>query len=96
MSAKHTILVEFDGDQPGYCKGMKVLGGEVVAVQFSDALAENERLIEQRDELLASLIEMRDLFDLMCGLGFNPADGHEGSPKANADAAIAKATEEQA
>lgn len=49
------------------------------------------RLIAAAPDLLAALIEMRNLFDMMCGLGLNPAEGREGSLKANADAAIAKA-----
>ena len=80
--------------------------GSAVAIAYGDALAytclprdeqeANARLIAAAPDLLAALVEMRDLFDLMCGLGFSPADGHEGSPKANADAAIAKATGAQA
>ena len=74
-------------------------GGVLCAVRLRDGFADiqvseaDARLIASAPDLLASLIEMRDLFDLMCGLGFNPAEGREGSPKANADAAIAKATE---
>ena len=56
----------------------------------------NARLIAAAPDLLASLIEMRDLFDTLCSIGFNPCEGREGSPKANADAAIAKATGKQA
>lgn len=77
-------------------------GGVLCAVRRSDGFAdievkpEDARLIAAAPDLLASLIEMRDLFDLMCGLSFNPAEGREGSPKANADAAIAKALGEAA
>ncbi|WP_130617958.1 hypothetical protein [Dyella amyloliquefaciens] len=69
------------------------LGGVMHGADEIDIrLHPDARLIAAAPDLLASLIEMRDLFDLMCGLGFNPAEGREGSPKANADAAIAKAT----
>lgn len=64
-------------------------------ISHAESLA-NARLISAAPDLLAALVEMRYLFDLMCGLGFNPAEGRYGSPKANADAAIAKATGEHA
>lgn len=44
--SKITIVLEYkDGwPEPVFHAGMSVLGGEVVAVQFSDALRENELL----------------------------------------------------
>lgn len=68
-------------------------GGFIIADIHGADQADNARLISAAPELLASLIEMRDLFDTMCGLGFSPAESRDGSPKANADAAIAKATQ---
>ena len=81
-----------------YAMGSHEKPGLLVATLDSsgDEMRANARLIAAAPDLLAALIEMRDLFDLMCGLGFNPAEGRVGSPKAIADAAIAKATGEQA
>ena len=45
---KLTVVIEYKEGQPepGFSAGMQVLGGEVVAVQFNDALLENELLHE--------------------------------------------------
>jgi hypothetical protein len=51
----HTILVEFPDDGPSYHKGMEVLGGHVIAVNFSDALAELERVKELCEDLTEAL-----------------------------------------
>ncbi|MDR3445956.1 hypothetical protein [Dyella sp.] len=61
-----------------------------------DAIAMHERIRSAAPDLLASVIEMRNLLNLLCGLGFDLTEGREGSIKANADAAITKATGEQA
>ena len=42
---RYTLVVEFDGDPPRLGFGDTIIGGELVAVQFDDALAENERLL---------------------------------------------------
>lgn len=52
--AKHTLVVEFDGDGPAYAAGDTVLGGRLVAVDFcGDRLA-------VVDELLDALIAITD------------------------------------
>jgi hypothetical protein len=50
------------------------------------------RLIAAAPELLEALVEIRDLFDMALSFGLFPRNAREGSPKAKADAAIAKAT----
>jgi hypothetical protein len=93
MDAKHTPgpwRFDYDGllIVSSSANGREVASIDSISIE-QDADA---RLIATAPELLEALIEMRDLFDLMCGLGFNPAEGREGSPKAKADAAISKAT----
>lgn len=79
---RHTVLIEFaNGVGPGYHEGMQVLGGDVVAVQFSDALAELERANELKDELLEALQEI---------LPFIPASSaKDGGPCAHSGNVIA-------
>ena len=49
----HTFAVDFgESFGPLFDKHTKILGGKLVAVQFNDALAELQRVKEQRDELL--------------------------------------------
>ena len=61
---RHTVLIEFaNGDGPGYHMGMQVLGGDVVAVQFSDALAELERVNELNAQLLEALTKSLAFID---------------------------------
>lgn len=45
-----TILLEYENqsDVPRFGANMTALGGKIIAVQFGDALAENERLHEDR------------------------------------------------
>lgn len=73
-----------------YADGIRIGLDEKNAV--ARELYANAILIASAPELLASLIELRDLIDMMFGLGLSPLNGAEGSPKANAEAAIAKAT----
>ena len=50
--AKHTLVVEFDGDGPAYAAGDTVLGGRLVAVDFGgDRLAVAEELREALEEM---------------------------------------------
>lgn len=45
--AKHTLVVEFDGDGPAYAASDTILGGRLVAVDFSgDRLAVAEELLD--------------------------------------------------
>lgn len=54
---KHTIVVDFDRDEPGYHAGMQILGGTLVAVQFSDALAE----LDDLKDLIAAVASSPDV-----------------------------------
>ena len=52
---KHTVVIEFNGDEPAYSANMELLGGRVVAVAFADELERCEQIEIQRDELLEAL-----------------------------------------
>jgi len=52
---KHTVVIEFSGEEPAYSANMKLMGGRVVAVAFADELERAEELESQRDDLLSSL-----------------------------------------
>lgn len=52
---KHTVVIEFNGDEPAYGANMELLGGRVVAVAFADELERSERIELQRDDLLEAL-----------------------------------------
>lgn len=79
---RHTVLIEFaQGDGPGYHKGMHALGGEIVAVQFSDALAE----LERTKDALAELIDAADA-------AYPPGDYSQDAHGYAVRAAIAAAT----
>ena len=49
--SKITVVLEFEEgiEEPRFRAGMKVLGGDVIAVQFNDALEEIERLEKELD-----------------------------------------------
>ena len=44
MSNYITIVIEYENDQeqPEFTAGMTCMGGDIVAVQFNDALADDE------------------------------------------------------
>ncbi len=48
-----TVVIEYQKNdfEPAFYAGMKVLGGKVIAVQFDDTLAENERYHEALTEI---------------------------------------------
>lgn len=50
---KLTVVLEYaDGQpEPRFHAGMKVLGGDVVAVQFDDALIQSEKLTEALEKI---------------------------------------------
>lgn len=45
-----TVVIEYadESKEPSFNAGMEILGGEIVAVQFSDALAELERMDDEK------------------------------------------------
>jgi hypothetical protein len=45
-----TYVVEFEDSSPAVHAGMEILGGQLVAVQFNDALEELNALLEVSDE----------------------------------------------
>ena len=51
---KFTVVIEYEegAQEPRFRAKMNVLGGEVVAVQFNDALEEIERLEKELDSCL--------------------------------------------
>ena len=52
--AKHTLVVDFDGDGPAYAAGDTVLGGRLVAVNFGgDQLAVIDELLEALEHAVA-------------------------------------------
>lgn len=57
---KHTVVIEFNGDEPAYSANMEALGGRVVAVAFADELERCEKIESQRDELLEALVGLVD------------------------------------
>jgi hypothetical protein len=61
---KHTIVIEFAGDEPAYSANMELLGGRVVAVAFADELERCEQIEIQRDELLEGLEELFEIGDV--------------------------------
>lgn len=52
---KHTVVIDFPGDEPAYSANMVLMGGRVVAVAFEDELERAMELELQRDELLEAL-----------------------------------------
>lgn len=58
---KHTVVIEFAGEEPAYSANMELLGGRVVAVAFADEMERAEALESQRDGLLSSLEEAIDM-----------------------------------
>jgi len=50
MEKRITVVVAYQEDEfpPAFRAGMKVLGGEIVAVQFNDALAELVQLTDKK------------------------------------------------
>lgn len=62
--ATHTLVVEFDGDGPAYAAGNTILGGRLVAVDFSgDRLAVAEELL---GTLQAVLDDVQDIDNDSC------------------------------
>lgn len=62
--AKHTLVVDFDGDGPAYAAGDTVLGGRLVAVDFGgDRLAVVNELL---DALQAVLGDVQDIDNDSC------------------------------
>ena len=85
----YTFVVDFGENFPLITKHTNILGGTLNAVQFSDALAELERVTKQRDELMVALqwfIENDDTND-------TPSNWFWLEGLARGKAAIAKATE---
>lgn len=79
--AKHTLVVEFDGDGPAYAAGDTVLGGRLVAVDFSgDRLAVAEELLAALDMARALLVDIEEY-------------SVDGASIRAIDAALAKATQ---
>jgi hypothetical protein len=62
IKTRYTWLIEYatPSDAPAAHAHMQALGGEVVAVQFSDALGELSRAEAERDALRAALGAMVD------------------------------------
>ena len=83
----YTFVVDFGaGANPLISKHTDILGGTLNAVQFSDALAELERVKKERDELLEALDQLVSAREL-------PGDHCEiDQALPAARAAIAKAT----
>ena len=80
--AKHTLVVDFDGDGPAYAAGDTVLGGRLVAVDFGgDRLEAEEELLEALTRLSAQCERLR-----------LPGQRQTGA-EANALAVIAKAAQ---
>ena len=62
---KYTIVVEWpDGEEPVVRATDQFLGGKVCAVQFSDALAELEAMIEAQDRMLNAQMTLDTRQDL--------------------------------
>lgn len=62
--AKHTLVVDFDGDGPAYAAGDTVLGGRLVAVDFGgDRLAVVDELL---GALQAVLDDVQDIDNDSC------------------------------
>ena len=62
--AKHTLVVDFDGDGPAYAAGDTVRGGRLVAVNFGgDRLAVVDELL---DTLQAVLDDVQDIDNDSC------------------------------
>ena len=62
--ATHTLVVEFDGDGPAYAAGNTILGGRLVAVDFSgDRLAVAEEML---GTLQAVLDDVQDIDNDSC------------------------------
>ena len=60
----HTLVVEFDGDGPTYAASDTILGGRLVAVDFSgDRLAVADELL---DALQAVLDDVQDIDNDSC------------------------------
>lgn len=79
--AKHTLVVEFDGDGQAYAAGETVLGGRLVAVDFGgDRLAVAEELLAALDMARALLVDIEEY-------------SVDGASIRVIDAAIAKATQ---
>lgn len=87
--AKHTLVVDFDGDGPAYAAGDTVLGGRLVAVGFGgDRLAVIDELLEALKEAENALA---DYIPTIERTGASLNYGHSVLKKARA--AIAKATQ---
>ena len=61
MSETHTIVIKFpEGQSPAYSAGTQILGGKVVAVDFSgDVFAERDRLAAENKRLREAIIDWR-------------------------------------
>lgn len=81
--AKHTLVVEFDGDGPAYAAGDTVLGWRLVAVDFG-----GDRLAVV-DDLREALEEMFEFFQP----GSWGSEGNRIDALDKARAALAKATQ---
>ena len=56
--SRYTLVFEWhDGQEPEINRDTSLFGGSICAVQFNDALAENERLIKRIEELKSALCE---------------------------------------